>query len=83
LEAPLVDALRAEDVRVEHLDDLFGRERFGRPDNEVARVVNDDIDAALLAGDGLHRQVDGRLRQLSPRVRVFVDWVADQMRRGP
>ena len=64
-----VEPLGAEHVDVVQLGELLGSERLGGADHHVARVVHDDVDAALASkhlphgsGDrlvGLHVELDG------------------------
>src|SRR5439155_1306148 len=58
-----IHSLRASDVDVIQLSELFGRERFGRTKNHVSGVVNDHVEATVLGNDLLDGCVTRFLRR--------------------
>jgi hypothetical protein len=56
-----VDALRAEQIGVEHLHHFFRRERFRRTDHQMPRVLHHHVNPALLAHDGRSGGIGGIL----------------------
>src|SRR6267143_6767702 len=58
-----VYTLRAQDVDVIQLRELFGRESFGWTKNHVSGIVNDHVEATVLGNDLLDGCVTGFLRR--------------------
>src|SRR6185437_5136125 len=62
-ECRTVHSLRAQDVDIIQLSELFGRESFGRTKNHVSGVVNDHVEATVLGNDLLDGCVTRFLRR--------------------